>query len=109
MAVSVQLRSGAQSDFNGSLFCFMYVVYILHSEKCGRYYIGYCAGMDARLARHNAGYVAATKNCRPYKLIATKEFITENEAINEERRIKKQKSSRYIEWLIAGNWQTRPD
>jgi putative endonuclease len=87
----------------------MYFVYILFSEKCDRYYVGYCSSIEERLARHNTGYVPATRNCRPYKLCSFKEFETEIEAIREERRIKKQKSRAYIEWLISGNWQTRPE
>ncbi|MGZ8517882.1 MAG: GIY-YIG nuclease family protein, partial [Chitinophagaceae bacterium] len=35
----------------------MYFVYILYSEKCNRYYIGYSADVFARLERHNAGMV----------------------------------------------------
>ena len=82
----------------------MYFVYILYSEKCGRHYVGYAADVDARLSRHNAGYVTATKNCRPYVLRGFKAFTAEQEAIAEERRIKKMKSSKYILWLLAGNW-----
>jgi putative endonuclease len=82
----------------------MYSVYILYSEKCYRFYIGYSADVEARLIRHNDGLVAATKNCRPYSICATKQFSTELEARKEELRIKKQKSRIYIESLISGNW-----
>ncbi len=82
----------------------MYFVYILYSEKCNRYYIGYSADVLARLDRHNAGMVAATRNCRPYVIKAQKGFITEHEARTEEVRLKKQKSRKYLEWLILGNW-----
>ena len=87
-----------------SLFLFMYFVYILYSEKCDRYYIGYSENVLMRLERHNAGKVTATKNCRSYILKASKEFNSEIDARREELRIKKQKSRKYIEWLIAGNW-----
>ena len=87
----------------------MYLVYILYSEKCDRYYIGYSADVLVRLERHNAGMVTATRNCRPYIIKATKSIATEPEARKEELRLKKQKSRKYLEWLIAGNWQTRPD
>ena len=110
MAVTVQLRSGAQNKSDlVSLLSFMYFVYILYSEKCDRYYIGYCSDMNARLLRHNSGYVTATRNCRPYVVKATKAFTTELEARKEELRLKKQKSRKYLESLIAGNWQARPD
>ena len=82
----------------------MYSIYILYSEKCDRYYIGYSADVAERLERHNKGMVAATRNCRPYQIKATKEFNTELEARKEEIRLKKQKSRKYLEWLITGNW-----
>ena len=87
----------------------MYYVYILYSEKCKRYYIGYSENIQARLIRHNEGLVTATRNCRPYILKAFKSFDIELEARREELRLKKQKSKKYLEWLIGGNWCTRPD
>ncbi|MBK6936986.1 MAG: GIY-YIG nuclease family protein [Chitinophagaceae bacterium] len=71
----------------------MFYVYILYSEKCDRYYVGFSADVHARLIRHNCGLVPATKNCFPYKLCAYKTFETEAEARKEEFRIKKQKAA----------------
>ncbi len=82
----------------------MFYVYILYSLKCDRFYVGYAADVEARLARHNAGYIKATHNCYPYKCCASKAFATETEARKEEARIKKQKSRKYIELLISGKW-----
>jgi putative endonuclease len=82
----------------------MYFTSILYSEKCDRYYIGYTSEIIARLERHNTGKVAATRNCLPYQIKATKEFQSELEARREELRLKKQKSRKYLEWLITGNW-----
>ena len=82
-----------------------YYVYLLYSEKCDRYYIGYSADPGLRLqSRHNMGYVKATKNCRPYILMKTKPFDTESDAMAEERRLKRMKSRKYLEQLIEGNW-----
>ncbi|WP_369127525.1 GIY-YIG nuclease family protein [Terrimonas pollutisoli] len=69
---------------------------MLYSEKCDRYYIGYCSDVLKRLERHNAGMVTATRNCRPYLIKAVKNFATELEARKEELRLKKQKSPRRI-------------
>ena len=82
----------------------MYHVYILYSEKCQRHYIGYCENIDSRLHRHNEGLVIATRNCRPYVLKASKAFNKELDARREEIRLKKAKSSKYLNWLIEGNW-----
>ncbi|MBK8952823.1 MAG: GIY-YIG nuclease family protein [Chitinophagaceae bacterium] len=35
----------------------MFYVYILYSEKCDRYYVGFSADVHARLIRHNCGLV----------------------------------------------------
>jgi hypothetical protein len=48
--------------------------------------------------------VTATRNCKPYQIKAMKRFNTELEARKEEHRLKKQKSRKYLEHLIAGNW-----
>lgn len=82
----------------------MFYVYILYSEKCNRYYVGYSSNVEQRLERHNQRKVTATKNCAPYILKAFKTFESEAFAMAEERRIKKQKSRNYIESLIGGNW-----
>ena len=103
MAVTVQLRSGALKATNLVAF-FMFCTYILFSEKCGRYYIGHCEDIEARLTRHNNGFVTATRNCYPYQLKASKAFSSREEAQQEEMRLKKKKSRKYLEWLIQGNW-----
>jgi putative endonuclease len=82
----------------------MYYVYILYSEKCDRFYIGYSENIEARLERHNQGMVTATRNCKPYCIKASKAFPTDIDARREELRLKKQKSRKYLEWLIQGNW-----
>jgi len=82
-----------------------FYVYILFSIKCNRYYIGYSQDPEKRLSeRHNQGKVIATKNCKPYILKGFKKFESEQEAIHEERRLKKMKSSKYLEILLAGKW-----
>ena len=102
-------RNGS-TPFRGTLkattvaFSIMYFTYILWSEKCDRYYIRYASGVNARLERHNAGMVTATGSCVPYQIKAIKGFQSELEARREELRLKKQKSRKYLEWLIVGNW-----
>jgi putative endonuclease len=62
----------------------MYFVYILLSEKDNRTYVGYTHDLSARLKRHNAGYVSATKNRRPLRVFFYEEFETEREAKERE-------------------------
>ena len=82
----------------------MFYVYILYSEKCDRYYVGFSHDVNARIERHNRGVVKASRNCRPYIICKSKVFGTAQEARAEELRIKKQKSRLYIESMVKGNW-----
>ena len=86
-------------------FNIMFYVYILYSSKIDRYYIGYSENPEKRLLeKHNLGYVKSTKIGVPYILKSKKLFQTEIEAIQEERRLKKAKNRKYLEYLIDNNW-----
>lgn len=47
----------------------MFYVYILKSNKTGKYYYGYTQNLKKRFNLHNAGLVKATKPNRPWQLI----------------------------------------
>ena len=47
----------------------MYYVYVLISEKDRKLYIGSTPDIKIRILKHEKGYVKATKNRRPIKLI----------------------------------------
>jgi putative endonuclease len=78
----------------------MFYVYILRSEKSGRYYIGYSENPEARLAEHNSGKAKSTRNYRPWTKVYQEEFLTEQQAVQRERQIKSMKSRHYIESLF---------
>ena len=75
-------------------------IYILQSEKTGRYYVGSTKDPESRLRKHNKGDVKSTKPYRPWKIIYNKSFDTRNEAEIRERQIKSWKSRDDIERLI---------
>ena len=52
----------------------MFFVYILISEKDRRLYIGLSENVARRLDQHNSGFVIATKNRRPFKLLLTESY-----------------------------------
>ncbi len=78
----------------------MFFVYILQSEKTGRYYIGYTRNVQERLARHNKGGVPSTKHGSPWRVIMVEEFGSKNEAILREREVKAYKSGIKFKKLI---------
>ena len=84
-----------------SCFSFMPFAYIIYSQKLDKYYIGACIDLERRLYEHNIGHSKFTSLGAPWRLMYSKEFSTLQEAKQYELKIKKMKSRKYIEGLIA--------
>ena len=69
----------------------MYFVYIIESQKDGRYYIGQTGNLEGRIERHNKGRNLSTKAYVPWELRWWKEYDTRSEAIRVESELKKLK------------------
>ena len=83
-------------------FKFMaFYVYILYSESFDQYYTGHSENLDDRLFRHNNSGSKATKKANDWKIVYSETFNSKSEAGAREIEIKKKKSRKYIEWLIA--------
>ena len=82
-------------------FAYVYV-YILQSEKNGRYYVGYTNNLERRFSQHDAGKVQSTKYLRPLTLVYNETYEDGTTARRRERWIKTQKSRILIEQLIHG-------
>ncbi len=70
----------------------MYVAYMLHSKKTGRYYYGHTNQLEDRLRRHNAGEEKATRHGRPWDLVGWIEVADKSEAAGIEARFKRFKN-----------------
>jgi putative endonuclease len=79
----------------------MFFTYILFSEKLKKYYIGSTNNIENRILRHNGGTEKFTSTGIPWQLKYFETFSTLAEARKRELEIKKKKSRKYIEWLIA--------
>jgi putative endonuclease len=77
------------------------ILYILQSETSGRFYVGSTDDLDRRLREHRRGYSSATRARGPWKAVYTEAFTTLLEARRRESEIKKWKSSKLINALIA--------
>ena len=77
-----------------------YWVYILRSERNGRYYTGSSEDPVRRLDEHNAGRVIATRYLRPWSLVYTEECPDGTTARQREYKLKSMKSRVYLESLI---------
>lgn len=78
----------------------MFFLYILQSEKSGRYYIGCTNDLSRRLIEHNAGKTASLKNLRPLKLVFQQEYREASLARRMELRLKKLKSRVILDRII---------
>ncbi len=66
----------------------MYYVYILFSEKDKQLYTGFTDNLRSRFSAHANGYVKATKNRRPLKLIYYEAYVKESNARRREKFLK---------------------
>ena len=81
----------------------MFHVYILQSEKTGRYYIGSTGNLADRLERHTNGRSKATMRGCPWNLVFTEEYNTRREAYHREMEIKSWKSHTRIAQLVSAS------
>ena len=75
-------------------------VYILHSQKLDKYYVGACTDLDRRLFEHNLGHSKFTSTGIPWTLVYSEKLENLVLAKQRELKIKKMKSRAYIEDLI---------
>ncbi len=72
------------------------IVYILHSEKRSRYYVGQTTDIDIRLKKYNQGFVSLAKSGIPWRLVLQIKVSSRSEAVSLERRIKKRGAKRFL-------------
>ncbi len=66
----------------------MYYVYILFSAADRQLYTGFTDNLRSRVKAHSGGYVRATKNRRPLKLIYYEAYLRESDARKREKYLK---------------------
>ncbi len=74
----------------------MYITYILKSEKTGRYYYGATSNLENRLKAHNSGKVKSTKSGRPWNIHYFENFESKSEALQRERFFKSIEGYRFL-------------
>jgi len=65
-----------------------YYVYVLHSQKDHKLYVGYTSNLQKRLEEHNNGLVRATKYRRPMELIYWEGCLNQQDATRREKYLK---------------------
>ena len=62
----------------------MYYVYIIYSNKIGKFYIGYTKDLSKRMGKHNRKGSKYTTRGVPWKLIYYEAFLYKKDAMREE-------------------------
>jgi putative endonuclease len=80
----------------------MYTVYVLKSLRDGKQYTGYSSDVNRRILEHNSGKTESTRRRRPFELIYTEEYQSEEEAKERERFLKSGKRREELKKLLVG-------
>jgi len=74
----------------------MYYVYVFHSLKDNKFYIGYTTNLEKRTLSHIKGEVKATKNRQPLKLIYYEAYSDKRDAKGREKFLKGGSGHKYL-------------
>jgi putative endonuclease len=67
----------------------MYYVYLLRSQKTGKFYVGSTSDLQRRFYQHNEGLNTSTKSDRPWNLVYYEAFPAKALALGRERNLKR--------------------
>ena len=84
-----------------------FYIYILHCAD-GKLYTGYTDNLKKRFEKHRKGFVRATKNRRPLKLIHYEAFIKETDAKRRETYLKGGNGKKELEILLKNYFEKHP-
>jgi len=70
-------------------------VYVIRSEKDGRFYVGMSENIDRRLKEHNSGKTRSTQFYKPWELFFFEEF---------ENRLTARKREKYLKSGYGKTW-----
>ncbi len=80
----------------------MYYVYILHSSAADKYYIGFTSSLEGRLEAHNHPQNKGwSKRYQPWTLVYHESYVTKQNAMDREKKLKGLKSKNRIRELIS--------
>ena len=79
------------------VFLFMYVTYILYSEKVSKFYVGHTNNINERLRRHNSGETVSIKFGIPWIIVWKENHDSRSEAMKKEKMIKGRGAKRFLE------------
>ena len=79
----------------------MFTVYVLHSIKFNKIYIGFTSNLEARFISHNElGTKGWTKPYRPWEILHTEIFDEKSAAMKREKYLKSARGREFVWSLI---------
>mgnify|MGYP001595728767 CR=1 FL=1 len=78
-----------------------YYLYILYSEKDGKFYTGVTSDLRKRVKEHNSGKNISTAYRRPLKLIYYEAYLLKKDAEARERYLKTSTGKRVIKKQLS--------
>jgi len=80
-------------------------VYILHSKKLNKKYIGLTNDIQRRIRQHKNGKSTFTASAEDWKIIYYEVFASKSDAIREEKFLKSGKGRERIKYLLQNTLQ----
>jgi putative endonuclease len=74
----------------------MHYVYVMRSERDGKFYVGYTRDLRKRVKLHNEGRVLSTRTRRPFELVYYEACLARGDALKREKYLKTAYGKRYI-------------
>lgn len=74
----------------------MHYVYVLESQKDGKFYTGSTKDLKIRLKKHNNGMVTATKTRRPFILVYYEASMNRRDSMRRELYLKTSWGKKYL-------------
>src|SRR5689334_7001660 len=81
----------------------MFCVYVIRSDKDGRFYVGMSSDLERRIKEHNAGKTFSTKGYRPWKLFFVEKYLSRDEARSREKFLKGGSGKEFIKRKWSGS------
>lgn len=78
----------------------MFYVYVLQSEKDGKFYVGFSTDLKKRVKYHKQGKNKSTKGRRPLKLIYYEAHASEKDARRREKYFKTDKGKSSLRQML---------
>jgi putative endonuclease len=84
-------------------------VYILKSDRDGRFYVGSTDDLERRLFQHHYGHTQTTSRMEPWYVVLAQQYSSLPQARGIEQRIKKMRRKDYLEKMVCeGSIRMKP-